>query len=348
MQCFLFWTIEWTFVLSEKNKWNCCRSCHKSLLKNKIFLLSIANMINVTMCDEFFNCLLNFIISEECFITRIYSLSIIWRLRSNAEQKNFIKYFVIREHFIILSQNSESLFRILTDSFLKLIDKIKMIWIDKRISTRDDIRFYVMIRKRKIWQTLQWLSIHNSLYKNVRIDIKVINEWKDEHISCELEKNLIHISQFDHHESEDYVLNIEINNLKNELQALILNQENFYNIDSVLSDINDDRQDSTIFILNDLNNLLLNTFHDINNFDEKTTLKFRLILMNDKMKYILSYSSSKKVVFKNNWNDSHYFTIAFSCLFLKDTEEYHDQRTIRISLQIYFKWALNHHNRVWI
>jgi hypothetical protein len=209
---------DWMNICAFKeNKWDCCRSCHKSLLKNKIFLLSIANMINVTMCDEFFNCLSNLIISEECFIARVYSLSIILRLRSNEEQKNLIKYFVIREHFIILSQNSESLSRILSNSSLKLIDRIKMIWIDKRIFTRDDIRSYVMIKKRKIWQTLQWLSTHNSLYKNVRIDMKIMNEWKDEHISCELEKNLIHIFQSDHHERENYVLNIEINNLKNEL-----------------------------------------------------------------------------------------------------------------------------------
>jgi hypothetical protein len=69
-------------------------------------------------------------------------------------------------------------------------------------------------------------------------------------------------------------------------------------------------------------------------------------LMNDNTKYVLSYSSSKRVTFKNNWNDSHYFTIVFSCLFLMRAEEFHDQKTMRISLQSYFKWALNHHNRV--
>jgi hypothetical protein len=162
----------------KNNKWDCCRSCHKSLQKNKISFLSITNMINVIMCDEFSICLSNLTISKECLIARSYSLKIILRLRSNEEQNNFVKYFVIREHFIILSQNSKFLWRILSNLSLKLNDKIKMIWIDKNAFTRDDIRFYVMIKKRKIWKALYWLSIHNSLYKNVHIDMKSMKKWK--------------------------------------------------------------------------------------------------------------------------------------------------------------------------
>jgi hypothetical protein len=332
----------------RNNKWNCYRSCYKFLQKNKIFLLSATNMINVIMCDEFFICLSNFIISKECFITRFYSLKIILRLRSNKEQNNFVKYFVIWEHFIILSQNSKSLSQILSNFSLKLNDKIKMIWIDKNAFTRDDIRFYVMIKKRKIWKILYWLSIHNSLYKNVHIDIKTMKKWKKEHIFYELKENVIHIFQFDYHEREDYVLNIEINNLKNELQALISDLKKSFNIDSVLFDINENKQNSTILILNDLNNLFTNKFNDVNIFDENITSKFRSTLINDKTKYVLFYSSFEKIIFKNNWNDSHYFIIAFSCLFSKNTEKYHDKRTMQISLQVYFKWALNHHNKVWI
>jgi hypothetical protein len=68
-------------------------------------------------------------------------------------------------------------------------------------------------------------------------------------------------------------------------------------------------------------------------------------LINDKTKYVLSYAFSERIIFKNNWNDSHYFTIAFSCLFSKSTNEFHDQKMMRISLQTYFKWILSHHNR---
>ncbi len=299
------------------------------------------------MCDEFFTCFSNLTISEECLIARSYSLRIILR-RSNEEQNNFVKYSVIQEHFIILSQNSKFLSQILSNFSLKLNDKIKMIWIDKNAFTRDDIRFYVMIKKRKIWKTLYWLSIHNSLYKNVHIDMKIIKKWEEKHIFCELKKNVIHISQFDHHERENYVLNIEINNLKNELQASISDLKKSFNIDFVLSDINENKQNSTIFILNDLNNLFTNKFNDVNIFDENITSKFRSTLINDKTKYVLFYSSFERFILKNSWNDLHYFTTAFSCLFLKNTEEYHDKRTMRISLQVYFKWALSHHSKVWI
>jgi hypothetical protein len=181
--------------------------------------------------------------------------------------------------------------------------------------------------------------------------ISIWKQWKNEkieYIFCELEKNVIHISQFDHYEREDYVLNIEINNLKNELQTSVSNLKKSFNIDSVLFDINENKQNFTIFILNDLNNLFTNKFNDANIFDESTTSKFRSNLINDKTKYVLSYSSFEKSFLKNSWNDSHYFTTAFSCLFLKNTKEYHDEKIMRISLQVYSKWALNHHNKMWI
>ncbi len=108
------------------------------------------------------------------------------------------------------------------------------------------------------------------------------------------------ISQFDHHEREDYVLNIEINNLKNELQASMSDLKKSFNIDFVFSDINENKQNSTIFILNDLNNLFTNKFNDVNIFDENETSRFRSILVNDKTKYVLSYSSFEKSTFKNS------------------------------------------------
>jgi hypothetical protein len=131
--------------------------------------------------------------------------------------------------------------QILSDFSLRLSDKIKIIWIERRVSTRNDIRSYLMIRKRKIWKILQWLFMYNSLYKDIHINTKLMNEWKKEHISIDLEKNIIHDSETDHHEREEYVLNIKINNLKNEFQTSILSQDDFYNIDSVLFDVNENR-----------------------------------------------------------------------------------------------------------
>ncbi len=92
-----------------------------------IFVLFAMNMINVIMCNEFFFCFMNLFIIEKCFITKSYSLNVILRLRLNDEQKNSIKYFVIREHIIIFSQNSKSLSRILSDSSLRLNEKVKVI-----------------------------------------------------------------------------------------------------------------------------------------------------------------------------------------------------------------------------
>ncbi len=254
------------------NIWSCCHFCHKSLLKNKTFVFSIMNMINVIMCDEYFSYFANLFITKECLITRSYSLNVILRLRSNDEQKHFIKYFVIREHIIIFFQNSELLSRILSNLSLQLNEKIKVIWINKRVFTRDDIWFYVMIKKRKIWKAFQWLFVHNTLYKDIHIDLNAMKKWKEEHISFEFEKNLMHISQSDHHEREEYAANIKTNNLKNELQAFTLNQDDFYNTNSILSDIIENKQDFTIFILNELHDFLQDNTKNIDIDNEKIYL----------------------------------------------------------------------------
>jgi hypothetical protein len=86
---------------------------------------------------------------------------------------------------------------------------------------------------------------------------------KKKHISSELEKDLMHISQSNHHERKEYAVNIKINNLKNDLQAFTLNQDDFYNTNSILFDINEDKQDFTIFILNELHDLLQNNTKNI-------------------------------------------------------------------------------------
>ncbi len=137
-------------------------------------MFSIMNMINVFMYDEYSFYLADLIITEKCLITRSYSLNVILRLRSNDEKKHSVKYFVIREHIIILSQNSKSLSRILSNFFIQLCEKVKIIWINKHVFTRDDIRFYVMIKKRKIWKVLQWLFVHNTLYKDIYIDLNAM------------------------------------------------------------------------------------------------------------------------------------------------------------------------------
>jgi hypothetical protein len=110
----------------------------------------------------------------------------------------------------------------------------------------------------------------------------------------------MHISQSDHHEREEYATNIKINNLKNELQAFTLNQNDFYNTSSILFDINEDRQDFTIFILNELHDLLQDNTKNIDIDNENIFFEYQLFLINDKTKYVLFYTFFKRIIFKNN------------------------------------------------
>jgi hypothetical protein len=69
----------------------------------------------------------------------------------------------------------------------------------------------------------------------------------------------------------------------------MLNQDDFYNINSVLFDVNENKQDSTISIFDDLNNLILNFIQNENNIVKKTTSEFQSTLINDKTEYVLFY-----------------------------------------------------------
>jgi hypothetical protein len=110
----------------------------------------------------------------------------------------------------------------------------------------------------------------------------------------------MHISQSNHHEREEFEANIKINNLKNELQAFTLNQDDFYNTSSILFDINENRQDFTIFILNELHDLLQDNTKNIDIDNENIFFEYQSFLINDKTKYVLSYAFSERIIFKNN------------------------------------------------
>ncbi len=124
---------------------------------------------------------------------------------------------------------------------------------------------------------------------------------KKKHIFSEFEEDLMHISQSNHREREEYAMNIKINNLKNKLQAFALNQDDFHNTSFIFSDINKDRQNFTIFILNELHDLVQNNAkEDVNHDNENIFLEYQSSLINDKMKYVLFYSSFERVILKNN------------------------------------------------
>ena len=85
------------------------------------------NVVNVSMCYDHSTCLEELTITEECLMTRSYSLDVILKLRSSEKAFSLVTYQALREHMIILSQNFESLLHILSSSTLRLLDKIKVV-----------------------------------------------------------------------------------------------------------------------------------------------------------------------------------------------------------------------------
>lgn len=81
-------------------------------------------------------------------------------------------------------------------------------------------------------------------------------------MSSKLEDHVICIDQVDHHEREDYAADLRSHNFENDLQTAqssnMTESDFFINSEFVFTNINEERCDSLILVINDLHSLVLN------------------------------------------------------------------------------------------
>ncbi len=157
----------------------------------------------------------------------------------------------------------------------------------------------------------------------------MLETWEDEFIPSGIMDSIIHYNA-DQHECKVYATELNYSNFENDLDVAMIGtgiEGDYINSGCIYSDIDDQRQNSTLQLL----------FIVVN-------IKPRVFTTNQPISTTISYHSSGQLVLLNDWEDPHYFTFAFSCLFLFGTEGHLVQRKGLMSLEAWVKWTLQHHS----
>jgi hypothetical protein len=76
-----------------------------------------------------------------------------------------------------------------------LPDMVKVVWTGKTIPSKSSLKKRFVIRKRKVYDALQWLvHNHEDYQENVTIDRSMIDQWKDTFVAVELLDSISRVS----------------------------------------------------------------------------------------------------------------------------------------------------------
>ena len=329
--------------LFDETELNCCETttsiysfctlCFDNFSKSRISKFESINQMNSIACQNFSDALKNLTLIEEIVIAKIHFFISILKLRFN-DITAVTFYQRIRDHAVILSQNSDFLLDILSSKNLMLHDVIKIIWISKRSYTESNIRSFTRVKKNNVLKAFIWLKNHNCLYKNININQNIINEWNNEFVSFKLIDRIVQCES-DSTEKNEYAANLINDNHENDFHHAIseidVDQSELLS-SCVYTDVNDIR-----------NKLIMKLINVVTNY--KKNLRFK----NDLNTSILTYQNHDRSISFNDWKNSHYFTTTFSTLFFYDTDDHFVNsksfKTIFLSFDVWIKWALLHHSR---
>ena len=329
--------------LFDKTELNCCETttsiysfctlCFDNFSKSRISKFESINQVNSIACQNFFDALKNLTLIKEIVIAKVHFFISILKLRFN-DITAVTFYQRIRDHAVILSQNSDFLLDILSSRNLMLHDVIRIVWASKRSYTESDIRSFTRVRKDNVLKALIWLKNHNCLYKNININQNMIDEWDNEFVSFELIDRIVQCES-DSIEKDEYAANLASDNHENDFHHAIsevdFDQSELLS-SCVYTDVNDIRNKFIMKLINVVTN-------------HKRNLRFK----NDLNTSILTYQNHDRSTSLNDWKNSHYFTTTFSTLFLYDIDDHFvdskNFKTVFLFFDVWVKWALLHHSR---
>ena len=115
---------------------------------------------------------------------------------------------------------------------------------------------------------------------------------------------------------------------------------------SVTTDINGERQNPDVRMLDTLADLVSNTSHEAGQLTALLDPGAGTIQpCNHPTAPVISYTIRGRTTLLNHWDDPRYFTAAFSTLFPTSVGGHLEQRTFPVSLAAFAEWALSHHSR---
>jgi hypothetical protein len=130
---------------------------------------------------------------------------------------------------------------------------------------------------------------------------------------------------------------------------------------SLCTDINGERINCDLYLLNTLFSILANS--DENSFDVGSDLDSDVEDITDitdeeatntepqhpgrpeENSNYIRYGFTGSTALSSSWKDSQYFTSAFPTLFPTGLGGHLDERSVKVSLEAFGKWALAHHTR---
>ena len=298
-------------------------------------------MVNVTLCQDYPSALEGLTLTEECLIAKCHPLGVVLKLRPGGHFSP-VNYRALRGHFIVIPQDPGPLLDILPSPQLTLHSLIKVFWLGAQPPKDSDLRPFLLVRKAKVLAALQYLVQYNYLYRDLTVNRPMIDDWTDDFIPPELRDSIICLDEPDNHEREGYTVDLQTGNYENDLQAA---QESACGVNigepfitgSVSTDINGERQDPNLRVLDALFSVVTNrppTLSEVTSA-EKGVGKMPVI----------SYTIHGQAILVDHWSDPYYFTAAFPTLFPTGIGGHLDQRTIPVSLGAFAEWALSHHSR---
>lgn len=191
-----------------------------------------------------------------------------------------------------------------------------MFWLGARPPKDSDLSPFLLVRKAKVLAALQYLVQYNRLYHNLIINQPMIDDWSDDFIPPELRDSIVCLDEPDHHKREGYTVDLQTGNYENDLQAA---QDSACDVDvsepfitgSVSTDINGERQDPNLLVLDALLRTITNRSPEMP---------------------VISYTIHRQAIMVDHWSDPHYFTAAFPTLFPAGIGGHLDERAIPVSL----------------
>jgi hypothetical protein len=209
------------------------------------------------------------------------------------------------------------------------------------------------------------LVAHNCHYSDLTINHSLLSSWPEEFIPSQISANITQVDASDHSEREGYVASLESDNFENDLQAAsneILPDDTVFTSGSLYTDLNGDRVNCDQQLLQTLASSIEGTAPTADADETESVMDFgECDIVDDEdgpldnsnehsatsrgnSSYI-RYGFRKETALSSVWSDPLYFITAFPTLFPTGSGGHLDKRPIKVSLEAFAKWALNHHSR---
>jgi hypothetical protein len=170
-----------------------CNTCGHDLETNgrlSVPKFSGANWVNKSLCQHRPSVFDDLTLVERQVIARSHLVGYIVRLSAGTNAD--ISYRGARGHIVAFKQDPSELLNILPSPDLQLSSIITVSWDGAAEPSRENLRKFCAIRKRKVAQALYWLCRHNPLWRDqVTVNEDLLQSWPDEFIPDDLLENVV-------------------------------------------------------------------------------------------------------------------------------------------------------------